>query len=79
MTVIVYSKKACVACNQTYKALDRSGTEYKVVDITEDEEAYAKVKGLGYMQAPVVVVEKQDGELSHWSGFRPDKIKEALV
>ena len=28
------------------------------------------VKGLGYMQAPVVVTDDE-----HWSGFRPDKIE----
>lgn len=75
MTVTIYSKPACVACNQTYKALDRAGTKYEVIDITADASALEKVKGLGYLQAPVVVVEKEDGMLSHWSGYRPDKIK----
>lgn len=70
MTITVYTKPACVQCNATYKALDKAGLEYEVVDITEVPEARDYVMALGYLQAPVVVA---DGE--HWSGFRPDRIK----
>ena len=70
MTITVYTKPACVQCNATYKALDKEGLSYEVVDITEVPEARDYVMALGYLQAPVVVV---DGE--HWSGFRPDRIK----
>ena len=70
MTITVYTKPACVQCNMTYKALDKAGLEYEVVDISEDAEARDYVMALGYLQAPVVVAE---GE--HWSGFRPDRIK----
>ena len=66
---VVYSKPACVQCNATYRALDERGIAYSVVDMSEDVDALAFVKGLGYLQAPVVV---SDGE--HWSGYRPDKI-----
>lgn len=71
MTVTVYSKPACVQCNATYRALDKKGVAYDVIDITEDADALAKIKGMGYMQAPVVIA----GDDS-WSGFRPDKIDE---
>ncbi|MFT9493277.1 redoxin NrdH [Mycobacteroides abscessus subsp. abscessus] len=70
MTVTVYTKPACVQCSATYKALDKQGIEYNVVDITETPEARDYVLALGYMQAPVVVA----GD-DHWSGFRPDRIK----
>jgi glutaredoxin-like protein NrdH len=70
MSVTVYTKPACVQCNATYKALDKLGIEYNVVDITLDPEARDYVMALGYLQAPVVVA----GD-AHWSGFRPDKIK----
>ena len=70
MTVTVYTKPACVQCNATYKALDKQGIAYDVVDITMDNEACDYVMALGYLQAPVVVA---GGE--HWSGFRPDRIK----
>ena len=70
MTITVYTKPACVQCNATYKALDKQGLSYEVVDISEVPEARDYVMALGYLQAPVVVA---DGE--HWSGFRPDRIK----
>ncbi len=70
MTITVYTKPACVQCNATYKALDKQGLTYDIVDITQVPEARDYVMALGYLQAPVVVA---DGE--HWSGFRPDRIK----
>ncbi|OFJ53405.1 glutaredoxin-like protein NrdH [Mycolicibacterium grossiae] len=70
MTVTVYTKPACVQCNATYKALDKQGIDYDVVDISLDAEARDFVMAMGYLQAPVVVA---GGE--HWSGFRPDRIK----
>jgi glutaredoxin-like protein NrdH len=70
MTITVYTKPACVQCNATYKALDKQGLSYEIVDITEVDDARDYVMALGYLQAPVVVA---GGE--HWSGFRPDRIK----
>ena len=71
MTVTVYTKPACVQCTATYRALDKAGIEYAVIDISTDPDARDYVMALGYLQAPVVVA----GD-SHWSGFRPDRIKE---
>lgn len=68
--ITVFSKPNCVQCDATYRALNKHGLEYEVVDITQDEEALQAVKAMGYQQAPVVFA---DGD--HWSGFRPDKIK----
>lgn len=68
--ITLYTKPACVQCTATKKALDKAGLEYDVVDISLDDEARDYVMALGYLQAPVVVV----GE-SHWSGFRPDRIR----
>lgn len=73
MSITVFSKPACVQCDATYRALNKHGLEYTIVDISTDEQALESVKALGYQQAPVVFA---DGD--HWSGFRPDKIK-ALV
>lgn len=70
MTITVYTKPACVQCNATYKALDKLGVTYDVVDISLDAEARDYVMALGYLQAPVVVAGND-----HWSGFRPDRIK----
>lgn len=70
MTITVYTKPACVQCNATYRALDKAGIEYDVIDITENAQARDYVMSLGYLQAPVVVA----GDV-HFSGFRPDEIK----
>jgi len=70
MTITVYTKPACVQCTATYRALEKAGVAYDIVDISEDTDARDYVMALGYLQAPVVVA----GD-SHWSGFRPDRIK----
>ncbi|MCW4352170.1 glutaredoxin-like protein NrdH [Hoyosella sp. YIM 151337] len=70
MSITVYTKPACVQCNATYRALDKAGLAYEIVDITEDADARDFVMALGYLQAPVVVA----GD-AHWAGFRPDRIK----
>lgn len=57
-------------CHATYKALDKAGLSYEIIDISQDSEARDHVMALGYLQAPVVVA----GD-DHWSGFRPDRIK----
>jgi glutaredoxin-like protein NrdH len=50
---------------------EANGIDYDEVRLDEDPEALAYVRSLGYSSAPVV----EAGEV-HWSGFRPDKIKE---
>jgi len=72
--VTVYSKPACVQCDATYRALDKKGIEYSVVDISTDDDALERVRALGFLQAPVVVA----GEES-WAGFRPDRITALAV
>ncbi len=74
MEITVYSKPMCVQCDATKRALTKAGAAFSVVDITEDAEALAKVKALGYQQAPVVMTSND-----HWAGFRPDKIKAAIA
>lgn len=71
MSVTVYTKPSCVQCSMTYKALDKAGVDYMVVDIAADESARDYVVSLGYLQAPVVVADDD-----HWSGFRPERIKQ---
>lgn len=70
MTIKVFSKPACVQCTATYRALDKYGLEYEVVDLSTDDAALAHITSLGFQQAPVVI-----DDADAWSGFRPDKIK----
>ena len=70
--ITVYSKSFCVQCTATYRALDKAGLDYEIVDLEQDEDALREVMELGYQQAPVV----RHGD-EHWAGFRPDLIKAA--
>ena len=72
--ITVYTKPACVQGTATKKALDKAGVSYETVDISMDDEARDYVMALGHLQAPVVIA----GD-SHWSGFRPDRIKALAV
>ena len=69
--VTVYSNPACIQCTMTYRALDKAGVTYTIVDVTENAAAIEYVsEDLGYSAAPIVVVDEHD----HWAGFRPDLI-----
>lgn len=70
MTIIVYSKPACVQCTATTRALDQKGVSYNIIDLSRDQDAFDTVRNMGYMQVPVVVAGDE-----HWAGFRPDKIQ----
>lgn len=70
-SITVYTKPSCVQCVATYRALDKAGITYDVVDLSQDTAARDYVMALGYLQAPVVFVD----ESTHWSGFRPEKLK----
>lgn len=70
MSITIYSLPSCVQCTATYRALERAGLDYAIIDLRSDERALAHVRALGHQQAPVVVAGDE-----HWSGFRPDRIK----
>lgn len=71
MSITVYVKPNCGQCDATKRRLDKHGIAYEAVDTTEDDTARHFVTGeLGYLQAPVVVVD----ESIHWSGFRIDAL-----
>lgn len=70
MSIVVYSKPACVQCRATYRELAKYELEFQTIDVTKDLEALAFIESLGYLSAPVVVTDDD-----HWSGFRPDRVK----
>ncbi|WP_206499199.1 glutaredoxin-like protein NrdH [Rhodococcus sp. KRD175] len=71
MSITVYTKPNCGQCDATKRRLDKHGLDYQTIDITQDDTARHFVTcELGYLQAPVVVVD--GGE--HWSGFRIDAL-----
>jgi glutaredoxin-like protein NrdH len=69
MNIIVYSTPNCSQCRMTYKALDRVGIEYEVIDLSQDTDTADKFREQGFRQAPIVMAGTET-----WSGFRPDKI-----
>lgn len=73
-TITVFTKPACVQCTYTKKKLDALGLSYDTVDVSVDESALEKVKSLGYMTAPVVMVNEGGEDEQHWGGFQPDKL-----
>lgn len=74
--ITVYSKPNCQPCKLTKQRFTDNGIEFNEIDITEDDEAYKYIIGLGAQAAPVVVVGNQE---SWWAGFKPDMIKELIA
>lgn len=73
--ITVYSKPNCQQCSATYRKLKALGLPFDSIDVTEDADALAFIRALGYQQAPVVVVREGAQIKEHWSGFRPDLLK----
>lgn len=74
MTITLLSKPACGQCVATKLDLDKKGLAFVPDNIYNRMDTVAE---LGYMSAPVVLVQDEDGKLvDHWSGYRADKIAE---
>lgn len=71
----VYGKPKCGQCDMTTGLLDKATVTYEKFDVTTDKTALAKVSGMGYQGAPVVIWTNRHGIVEHWYGFRPDKLK----
>lgn len=74
LTVIVYSKTACVACNATKKSLTRKNIPYVEYFIDKDPEKLDEVKKKGHKAAPVVEVYNGTELIKSWAGYVPDEI-----
>ncbi|EEB43937.1 Glutaredoxin-like protein NrdH [Providencia alcalifaciens DSM 30120] len=42
--ITIYSKPNCVQCNATYQAFERKQLQYKVIDLSEDNQAIEFIK-----------------------------------
>ena len=47
--ITVYTKPACMQCTATFKALDKSGVDYREIDVTQNADAREYVMSLGYL------------------------------
>ena len=80
MSITVFSKPGCGACTWTKNILNTLDVEYVVKDVSKDQESYNEVVELGYMQMPVVKIEKDGKEPVVWSGRKTEtEIKEILA
>lgn len=79
-TITVYGPEICPRCESTMKQLDRHGiAATKIVIETGDDNYNYVTQELGYMAAPVVVLEAIDAETSqpvtvHWNEHRIDML-----
>lgn len=76
--VTVYTTRACMACTQTKRHLDRRGISYTEVAIDSDDNILAAINYLGFTTAPVVLAATGRREQS-WGGYRPDRIDALAV
>lgn len=60
----------------TERLLDELGVKYQEIDISADLEAVVALRKLGYSSVPIVMVTGEDGNVTGWTGFRPDRIKQ---
>lgn len=79
LAVTLYNKPACPQCTATERKLVDLGIKFSH-EPALDEKNLSYIKGLGHLQAPVVTVVNDDGELvNHWSGYRPDLLGELVA
>lgn len=71
--LIVYSQPNCNPCKQVKSWLSGKGIEYKEVDVTQDVDAFNRLKSLGYQITPVI-----ETPTDHWSGVNLQKMKELV-
>lgn len=70
----VFTQPGCQPCKAVKRWLSDRDIAFSEVDIAESPGDLQFIKGLGYMQAPVVVYEV-DGERRHFSGFNPYELE----
>ena len=73
MSITVLSQPGCQPCKAVARYLDKREIDYTYIDVTQDADAFAKIRDLGYQQTPVVIA----GDV-HFGGFQPTKL-DALI
>lgn len=69
MSVTVFTKPSCVACDATKRTLKKKGIVYDEIQLTPEK--VEEFKSQGFMSAPIVV--REDGHT--WAGYKLDEIK----
>lgn len=71
--ITIYSKNNCMQCKMTKKFLEQHGADFEEINIDEQQDKVAYVKGLGFTSAPVI----EAGNVV-FSGFQPAKLKDLI-
>lgn len=71
----VYSKPDCSQCRFLKRFLDERHIDYREYDVTQDEEAMAHVKELGFYSLPVV----EGPHFKAFSGFNLMELKKVVA
>lgn len=71
----VFTQPGCQPCRAVKRWLGDRDIAFSEVNIAESPEDLEFIKGLGYMQAPVVAYEV-DGETKHFGGFNPYELED---
>lgn len=71
----IYSKPNCPNCMLTKSLLDRLGAKYENIDVTIDDSAMEHIQKLGYMALPVLEKGRKHMNVSTWTSFVQENIK----
>ncbi|MCD2099554.1 glutaredoxin family protein [Rhodococcus qingshengii] len=74
MSITVLSQPGCQPCKAVARYLDKREIDYTYVDVTQDADALAKIRDLGYQQTPVVIAGDE-----HFSGFQPTRLDQIIA
>lgn len=78
-TITVYGPPDCPNCDKATRLFDHKAIAYTKVDLEAGDVSHRYVtEDLGHQQAPVIVVELENGRTVHWGGHRMDMLM-ALV
>lgn len=72
MSVTVFTTASCPQCLVTKRHLKDRNVEFEEIRIDQNPDWADRLKGMGFMAAPVVLVEDDDV----WSGYSSDSIEE---
>lgn len=72
--ITVYSLPHCPNCDKSKKYLTNKQTNYQEIDLTGNPEALARVKGMGFTQAPII----EQGDQIH-TGFNPKELDKMIA
>lgn len=72
--VTLYSQPGCGPCVGVKSYLTRAEIPFEVRDVTQDEDALARLYELGYTGTPVI--EHSEG---HFKGYDPEKLESIRV